>query len=835
MWVCARHNRSWGGSNCYVFSINAYGTTSQYANFQPIVNGALGVLQQTAIAGLTPGTSYVLTVSFVQTSATTTTATWKVATTGGTTVASGSFTDTTPALQNVMGSCGLFAFYPTGSANLVSSIATYTDLVPVTLGVASAAAKWSPGNWKGDAGRGGSNYRQTWNVGAWFSYTWNAGASPAATLLFNSLISGVYISYYLNGVLSDNISVAQNVPISGITPNASNTLLVYVRSTLYASYRWNNGVPGIGDNTLQVLGLQIDGNSSVGAAPAANPWMLVVGDSQTEGYAINAGSSDFLNDYAFLVSQSFNALGYDTCISACDGCGWLIAGDSPTDVPAYYSVSGSSSGRGGTYNDSASRWNKIDAGVSLLDSAGQISAYGTTGTPPAVIYIDLASNDCLFSANASDMQASVTQCLAALRTAAPSAWIFIQVPFGMYYTPSFPTGATYITALKNGVAAYQAANPSDAKVVLIDFGSALSYTLSNPPYIYTDGLHFLAAGHALIAPLVTSQITPKLLSNPDTWTYTNTTARSLLALVRTACAEMGLNQPSSLFGNPDPTVTQLLALAQREGREFSHRANDKGGWTALRNDYTFNLVPSQAIVSGTASGTTCTLATAVAHGLSVGQIVNVKGATPAAYNGTFTITGVTTLTFTYSALSAPAGPITTLPTYAVVYPVPGDYQFYLPQTMWDANFRWQTLGPLSAQEWNVLQYGISPVGPRLRFQIRNNLIYINPAPGATQTDLVGFTYISNAWCSSAGGAPQSLWAADTDTYKLDEDCFIMGLQWRFKKAKGFFYDDLLEDYEKAAAVALARDGGSRSLPLNAEAGDLSLLSSAQIPDSGYGS
>jgi hypothetical protein len=297
---------------------------------------------------------------------------------------------------------------------------------------------------------------------------------------------------------------------------------------------------------------------------------------------------------------------------------------------------------------------------------------------------------------------------------------------------------------------------------------------------------------------------------------------------------MSLAQPSTVFGNPDLNVQALLALAQREGREFSKRRNDKGGWSALRKDFNFNMIPSQAISSALAVGTACTVTTAAAHSFSTGQIINVKGATPAAYNGTFTLTAVTANTFTYTALTAPSGSMTTLGTYAAVYSFPSDFNFVVPQTAWDANFRWQMLGPLSAQEWNVLQYGISPVGPRTRFQIRGNLIYLNPAPGSTQTDLVGFTYISNQWCQNASSVAQSLFALDTDTYLLDEDCFIMGLQWRWKKSKGFFYDDLKKDYDDAADTILAADGGSRSLPLNAEAGDLSLLSAANVPDTNYG-
>jgi hypothetical protein len=62
------------------------------------------------------------------------------------------------------------------------------------------------------------------------------------------------------------------------------------------------------------------------------------------------------------------------------------------------------------------------------------------------------------------------------------------------------------------------------------------------------------------------------------------------------------------------------------------------------------------ISSMTAAGTTATVTTNVAHGLAVGQQITISGATPSAYNGTFTVlTTPSTTTFTYVANSAPGG------------------------------------------------------------------------------------------------------------------------------------------------------------------------------------
>lgn len=60
------------------------------------------------------------------------------------------------------------------------------------------------------------------------------------------------------------------------------------------------------------------------------------------------------------------------------------------------------------------------------------------------------------------------------------------------------------------------------------------------------------------------------------------------------------------------------------------------------------------ITSITFVGTTATLTTTYAHGLSSGDTVNISGAAPSAYNGSFTITVTGNNTFTYTMLSTPA-------------------------------------------------------------------------------------------------------------------------------------------------------------------------------------
>jgi N4-gp56 family major capsid protein len=60
------------------------------------------------------------------------------------------------------------------------------------------------------------------------------------------------------------------------------------------------------------------------------------------------------------------------------------------------------------------------------------------------------------------------------------------------------------------------------------------------------------------------------------------------------------------------------------------------------------ITPTVAITNVAATTSVVTITTAVAHGLGVGQVVTVAATTNTAVNGTFTITGVGSTTFTYA-------------------------------------------------------------------------------------------------------------------------------------------------------------------------------------------
>lgn len=238
-------------------------------------------------------------------------------------------------------------------------------------------------------------------------------------------------------------------------------------------------------------------------------------------------------------------------------------------------------------------------------------------------------------------------------------------------------------------------------------------------------------------------------------------ARTLLELIQQATNEIGILQPSQLVGQVDDQSRQLLALANREGKDFAMLANSRGGWQNLHKEYTLTTV----------SGT---------------------------------------------------------PDYAL----PSDFEYFVQSTFWDGSMRWELIGPITAQEKQILRYGSVTSGPRRKFYIRENRMYIEPEP-TTTGETIAFDYYSNAWCQSSGGTAQQRWAADLDTYKLDEDCFVQGIKWRFLRAKGLDYSEEKKAYDEDCMRVLARDGGSRDLSLVRNEG-VPFISMCNVPDSGYG-
>jgi hypothetical protein len=314
---------------------------------------------------------------------------------------------------------------------------------------------------------------------------------------------------------------------------------------------------------------------------------------------------------------------------------------------------------------------------------------------------------------------------------------------------------------------------------------------------------------------------------------------SLLSICQTAAAELGLPIPTSVAGSTDAQAVQFKALLNRAGKELAEDSNAAGYWQQLRKQYTFQTSGVGPYTCTITAGSTTLSAISNMTGIVAGQNVYASGLV----NDTLVIS-VNVGASTCVISQAPTSTVS-LTGQSVVfatenYALPSDLAYLIAQTEWDRNFRWQLLGPLDAQEWQVIKSGISPVGPRMRFRIMQGQFYINPVGSASSlyTDTIAFEYVSNAWVAVTAAPTvgvQTAYALDTDVSILPEDLLTLSLKWRFLRAKGLDYDEEQDEFQQKLDRTIGRSASNRNLPLNARGRGINLLGWANIPDSGFGS
>jgi hypothetical protein len=311
---------------------------------------------------------------------------------------------------------------------------------------------------------------------------------------------------------------------------------------------------------------------------------------------------------------------------------------------------------------------------------------------------------------------------------------------------------------------------------------------------------------------------------------TSLNQKTILRIIQEVMGDFGLPQPTQIIGNTDKTVSQMLIHATRIGEELAAKGGMNDGWPAMRKEYTFNLVGYGGYSGNTTLGSNIVTGMNTVANIAVGMIGT---STQTPYGVTVTAVDPVGLTVTLNqpALSTDTGALFSFGNES--YAVPVDCDHFIQQTGWDRSFRWQLVGPLNAQEWQVLKSGISPTGPRLRWRLMDGQIFVNPVPASL--DNLVMEYYSTGWCQSATGTPQTAWGADTDTPVLQDRLFILGIIARFLNRKGFDSSAAQREYDDAVEQAIGRAGGSRVLPLNARAEPPILLGSASIPDTGFGS
>ena len=137
-----------------------------------------------------------------------------------------------------------------------------------------------------------------------------------------------------------------------------------------------------------------------------------------------------------------------------------------------------------------------------------------------------------------------------------------------------------------------------------------------------------------------------------------------------------------------------------------------------------------------------------------------------------------------------------------------DFDHFIKGTMFNRTNSRRVAGPLTGEEWQS-QQALSTSLLTDAFRVQGGVIQLTPTPDAGDT--YAFEYISKNWCQSSGGTGQSSWQADEDVGLLDEDLMLLGVIWRFRKARGFDYAEEFNTYEEQKIQFQMRDGGKRTI------------------------
>ena len=274
-------------------------------------------------------------------------------------------------------------------------------------------------------------------------------------------------------------------------------------------------------------------------------------------------------------------------------------------------------------------------------------------------------------------------------------------------------------------------------------------------------------------------------------------AYTLLQLVDQVSGEMGLSQPAAVIGSTNNQTVQLLALAQRLGKDLVREYE----WQRLVKAYVLQTTAGISTTGTITAGSKVITSMGTTVGLEVGNVVTGTGQAP--YAEILTIDSGTQVTLNTPVATSTAAVSMTFAKQD--YAMPTDFDRMISDTNWDRTNHWRNLGTKTSQEWQWLQGGIISVGPRERYRIYNNRLRIFQALTSIYT--FAFEYVSNYWVMSSGATQgdKGAYTVDTDTAVFPDDLMLAGLKFYFLKAKKLDYAIELGEFTRALSYTKAQD------------------------------
>lgn len=178
--------------------------------------------------------------------------------------------------------------------------------------------------------------------------------------------------------------------------------------------------------------------------------------------------------------------------------------------------------------------------------------------------------------------------------------------------------------------------------------------------------------------------------------------------------------------------------------------------------------------------------------------------------------------------------ITTTPGVST-YSLPSDFESFVDSTGWNMDARLPLIGPMSNQQWALLQARqLGGTTLRMQYRLNGDLVEFYAVPSQSQT--ITLVYIGRGWVIDATNPTtyRDYVANDGDWIMYPPRLIISALKRRFRIEKGLDATAANEEYEDALEKAKYNDAPKNDLSL-AHRGMYPYLGYLNMPDTGYGS
>lgn len=297
---------------------------------------------------------------------------------------------------------------------------------------------------------------------------------------------------------------------------------------------------------------------------------------------------------------------------------------------------------------------------------------------------------------------------------------------------------------------------------------------------------------------------------------------TMLQLVNQVQAELNLAVSTSVAGNPNTDVQQILALMNAAGYELTKEYD----WQALQMEYRFY---TNAITTTATSVNGSLVLTGVGDTTGVTDQWGITGYDINQDTQVVSVDSPTQITMSQMASGSGTGQIVLGQNK---YDLPPDFEAITDRTHWDKTKHWEMLGPEDAQQWQWLKSGYISTGPRIRWRILDQQFQIWPQTNTQE--YLGFEYRSKGWARSSTGVVKNSFTADTDTTVLDDRIMVLYTKLKYFQIKAFDTTALTQDYQRYLSIAKSNDKGAPNLSFAPYPSKV-LIGYANIPDTGYGS